>query len=496
MLRDPLRLMRWMAALASCLALPAIASAQVGHAGQIELGGFASYTRFDPTNVGLASAFGGGGRLGIGLSRVFSVEFSGDYTQTYDTVRTNQVNLARLGGTLLVNVHLGGDHAIYLGAGYERSFYRGTLVAEQNAGVAVFGDRLPLGGRAALRVEGRAAYTPSAVLRASAQHSLDLSARAGLSIFAFGGAPRDADQDGVSDRHDRCPGTPVGASVDRTGCPSDSDHDAVLDGLDRCPGTPTGATVDAAGCPSDDDHDGVFNGIDRCADTPAGATVDATGCPSDGDNDGVLDGIDKCAATPAGATVDATGCPLDSDKDGVFDGIDQCPGTPAGAEVDEHGCVVNHDEDNDGVPDSLDRCPHTRAGQQVDGVGCPVLFKVEQGKPVAPLILKGVNFATNRSTLTPDSYATLDEVAASLNAHPEVHIQISGHTDATGSRAHNVELSLERAVAVRSYLASKGVSPDRMSVKGYGPDRPIATNKTAAGRALNRRVEIELVHTP
>ena len=108
-------------------------------------------------------------------------------------------------------------------------------------------------------------------------------------------------------------------------------------------------------------------------------------------------------------------------------------------------------------------------------------------------MLRGVNFETGRSTLTADSYATLDEVAASLLAHPQVRIEIAGHTDASGSRALNQRLSLARAMAVRAYLAQKGVSPDRMVARGYGPDRPVATNQTAAGRAENRRVEINLL---
>jgi outer membrane protein OmpA-like peptidoglycan-associated protein len=482
--------------LALVLTAPTALLAQIGRGGQVELGAFGSYTRFDPTHIGIDAAFGGGGWLGFHLSRAFSLEFSGNYLQTKDTVATNQVNVASVSGALLYNVPLSGDNALYIGAGYQRNFYRSALVGDESAGVGILGDRLPLGGRAALRIEGRAAYTPTSMLRGVSQKALNLSVRAGISIFAFGGPPRDADGDGVPDSRDRCPATPLGASVDRNGCPTDSDGDHVYDGLDQCPNTPAGATVDAKGCPSDADHDGVVDGIDQCPNTPAGATVDAKGCPTDSDKDGVLDGIDQCPNTPAGATVDAKGCPTDSDKDGVFDGIDQCPGTPAGAQVDARGCVVHHDQDNDGVPDSMDKCPNTRPGQQVDAVGCPILFKVEAGKPVAPLILKGVNFKTNSSRLTPESYAVLDQVAASLVAHPEVRIEISGHTDATGSHKHNMELSLARAISVRTYLASKGVAPGRMVAKGYGPDRPIATNRTAAGRAQNRRVELQLIQTP
>ncbi len=81
-------------------------------------------------------------------------------------------------------------------------------------------------------------------------------------------------------------------------------------------------------------------------------------------------------------------------------------------------------------------------------------------------------------------------MAASLIANPDIKIEISGHTDNTGSAATNTRLSQARADAVRTYLASKGVSPDRMVTRGYGPTQPVAPNTTAAGRAQNRRVEL------
>jgi OOP family OmpA-OmpF porin len=104
-----------------------------------------------------------------------------------------------------------------------------------------------------------------------------------------------------------------------------------------------------------------------------------------------------------------------------------------------------------------------------------------------------VSFETGRSALTTASYATLDEIAASLLAYPEVRVEISGHTDNTGSRTTNVRLSRERAQAVRAYLAQRGVPPSRMEVLGAGPDRPIATNATPEGRAQNRRVELRRI---
>jgi len=106
------------------------------------------------------------------------------------------------------------------------------------------------------------------------------------------------------------------------------------------------------------------------------------------------------------------------------------------------------------------------------------------------LVLLGVNFETGRSRLTVTSYDALDQVAASLIAHPEVRVEIAGYTDNTGSTAVNTRLSAARALAVRAYLARKGVGSERMMAKGYGPANPIASNTTSAGRAENRRVEL------
>lgn len=93
------------------------------------------------------------------------------------------------------------------------------------------------------------------------------------------GAPLDSDGDGVSDRNDKCPGTPKGARVNNTGCPLDSDGDGVHDGLDQCPVTPIGVKVDGRGCPLDSDGDGVSGEKDKCPNTPRGEKVGTDGCP-------------------------------------------------------------------------------------------------------------------------------------------------------------------------------------------------------------------------
>jgi outer membrane protein OmpA-like peptidoglycan-associated protein len=484
-------------ALVLLLALPGVSRAQTGAARQVELGGFGSYTRYDAATT-LAGQSGAGGRLGFYFSRLVSLEAAGDYSVTQLPAGAD-VSVSRIGGNLLFHARAMG---LYLGAGYERLYQRGAVVANPSGGRLVLGSLMSLGGRAAFRVEGLASYLPKGDT-AAAGRAVNFGANVGLSVFAFGGPPRDADHDRVANKRDRCPDTPLGATVDPNGCPVDTDADRVFDGLDACPGTPSGAAVDPRGCPTDSDNDAVFDGLDLCANTPVGANVDANGCPTDGDKDGVFDGLDHCPDTPAGAMVDTAGCPTDRDQDKVFDGLDQCPDTPAGSEVDARGCPVPKDSDGDGVFDQQDRCPNTAAGTKVDAVGCPVIQEVVQAAPrplfqivegkAQPLILKGVNFRTGRSDLTPSSFRVLDEVAASLVANPTVKIEIGGHTDATGTRATNLRLSLGRAMAVRAYLVSKGVSPDRLVARGYGPDRPVADNKTVEGRAQNRRVELNLL---
>lgn len=204
--------------------------------------------------------------------------------------------------------------------------------------------------------------------------------------------------------------------------------------------------------------------------------------PADSDGDGVSDEFDMCPNTPAGAQVDARGCEIDSDGDGVPDSRDRCPGTVAGAAVDADGC--ERDADGDGVVDRLDRCPDTVAGVKVDVRGCEIKEVIS---------LPDVNFATGSANLLPESAATLDEAAATLLKHPEIKAEVGGHTDVTGPRAFNVKLSRERAESVKNYLVSQGVGADRLTVNGYGPDRPIADNATGEGRAANRRVELQIL---
>jgi outer membrane protein OmpA-like peptidoglycan-associated protein len=106
------------------------------------------------------------------------------------------------------------------------------------------------------------------------------------------------------------------------------------------------------------------------------------------------------------------------------------------------------------------------------------------------LVLEGVQFETAKSTLLPASRAVLDRVAESLQAFPEARVEIAGYTDDRGGRAMNLRLSRARAQAVRSYLIGKGIAPGRLTAKGYGEAKPIASNAAEEGRARNRRVEL------
>src|SRR6266540_2761583 len=342
--------MRRFGLLAAVLALTASGLA-AQHAGQVEVGAFGSYTRYDAT-FGLAHKVGGGVRLGYLLGNIVGVEgdilFQPEYTVSPSGTPTTLEPLIG-SASLVVNAVHASRLMVYVLCGYSlldfgtRAPYRVT----DNGAHGGAGVRLFLTERVALRVEGRAIYSPSTQSTFGPKTATHFVGTAGLSVLHLGTPSKDSDHDGVTDKKDACPDTPAGAAVDSKGCPIDSDRDGVSDGIDKCPGTPAGAHVDATGCTTDGDADGVPDGIDQCPATPAGVHVDVKGCPVDSDADGVPDGVDQCpdtpagvAVDPAGATVDASGCPLDADLDGVPDGLDKCPNTPAGTKVDATGCPL------------------------------------------------------------------------------------------------------------------------------------------------------------
>jgi outer membrane protein OmpA-like peptidoglycan-associated protein len=233
--------------------------------------------------------------------------------------------------------------------------------------------------------------------------------------------------------------------------------------------------------PKDRDGDGVVDSLDACPDVAGLAKFN--GCP-DSDGDGIPDKDDKCP-TVAG-TAKYNGCPIpDTDGDGINDELDKCP-TVAGV-AKYNGCPIP-DTDGDGVNDEEDKCP-TVAGVK-ENQGCP-LVKEEVVKKIA-YDAKNIFFASGSAKLLPKSFKSLNEVAKVLKEDANLKIDIEGHTDNTGKPAKNQVLSENRAKAVLDYLTTKGgVDAGRLSSAGYGDTKPIASNKTAKGKAMNRRVEIK-----
>lgn len=280
-------------------------------------------------------------------------------------------------------------------------------------------------------------------------------------VAAAAPADGDEDGDGIPDRLDQCPGTLVGTMVLPNGCPAseDSDGDGIVDQRDRCPGTPLDAQIDNSGCALYLDSDG----------------------------DGITDARDRCPGSPPGAEVDFQGCqlaPPDADGDGVPDNADRCPGTMAGVSVNPSGCPLPVDVDGDGVGNASDLCPDTPPRMRVDANGCVV----EQ-----TLSFNNINFNFDSSDLTDASKALLNRIAEGLKSQPDLRIEIGGHTDGLGTQEYNLELSQQRAAAVRDYLVGRGVAAGRLESEGYGEFNPVADNETEAGRAQNRRVEFQII---
>jgi OOP family OmpA-OmpF porin len=282
----------------------------------------------------------------------------------------------------------------------------------------------------------------------------------------------DKDGDGYDDAVDKCPENPedFDSFEDDNGCPDeDNDGDKVLDAAQLVDGQWVS-----------DDKKGELDCRNEAEDVDQ--FEDEDGCPDpDNDGDAILDGPDECDNDPEDVDnfKDEDGCPeADNDEDKLCDpwvagssqaekyqdqckSTDKCPDQP---------------EDYDGDQDD-DGCPDLKA--QFDG--CSVKIKDK------------VFFKFNKWDIDPRSFELLDDVATVMNQVPEeLHFRIEGHTDSKGSNKSNKKLSQRRADSVRTYLIGKGVSPVRLEGVGFGEERPIDSNRTAEGRAANRRVEFNV----
>ena len=213
---------------------------------------------------------------------------------------------------------------------------------------------------------------------------------------------------------------------------------------------------------------------------------------TDSDGDGVSDDKDQCKDTPKGVKVNEVGCPADSDNDTVADYLDKCPNnTPAeiAKGVDVNGCPI--DSDGDKVPDYRDDCPQTPADliHKVNERGCAPVDTIVR----ATIDGNQVNFAFDKAELNAAATTTLDALAKKVNNEKQYvqSISVTGHTDSIGSDAYNQGLSERRANAVAGHLKAQGVTSS-IEAKGDGESKPAATNKTASGRATNRRVVIDV----
>jgi OmpA-OmpF porin, OOP family len=234
---------------------------------------------------------------------------------------------------------------------------------------------------------------------------------------------------------------------------------------------------------SDKDKDGIEDAKDVCPDEPG--TAATNGCP-DKDADGIADKTDKCP--DVSGLIKYNGCPVpDTDKDGINDENDKCP-NEFGV-IRYAGCPIP-DKDGDGVNDEEDKCPEVKGTRQNNGC-LPEEVKKE--------IIEKVNYAAKRiqfkqaeAALLPNSLKVLDEVAKILQENPDIKLSIEGHTANNGYYDANMRLSQMRADNVKTYLEKKGISPDRLKAKGFGPTQPVSKGKTPAEIAQNRRVELKL----
>ncbi|MBK8251606.1 MAG: OmpA family protein [Polyangiaceae bacterium] len=328
----------------------------------------------------------------------------------------------------------------------------------------------------------------------------------------------DQDADGLDDRKDQCPAIKEDFDKfeDDDGCPEDdNDGDKIPDASDKCPlqAENLNGLDDKDGCPDegpDKDKDGIQDSEDKCPDEVGGDPKKVLrlqgpvyGC-LDSDQDGVADKVDQCKDQPEDTDGfnDTDGCPdPDNDNDGIIDDADECIDQPEikNGFKDEDGCPDSvPDKDGDGLPDNVDKCPSVP--ENVNGFedddGCP-----DKGRQLVEIgtddikILQRVEFATGKDTIQgAPSFAVLDAVASALKLHPEIFlVEIAGHTDNVGSAADNKALSQKRADAVMKYLVGKGIDAGRLQAKGYGPDKPVADNKTRAGQQKNRRVEFVIL---
>lgn len=335
-------------------------------------------------------------------------------------------------------------------------------------------------------------------------------------IFRPKGGGFDSDGDGLSDAEEQRLGTDPNNP--------DTDGDGLSDGdeVNRYRTDPLKADTDGDGLTdgqevmkyhtdplkADTDGDGLKDGEEvlKYHTDPLKADTDGDGLTDgdevlkyhtdplkmDTDGDGLTDGEEvlKYHPDPLNADTDGDGLsdgdevnkyhtnPLNRDSDG--DGLTD------GEEVNKyHTDPNNRDTDGGSIDDGTEVRRGTNPLDRNDDIPRTVV-KTEVGKSI---VLKGVVFKTGSADILPESERILTEALQTLVDNPEIIVEIQGHTDNVGKRAKNVTLSFQRAESVRTWLIEHGVAAKRLTAKGFGPDRPIASNDTDDGKQQNRRIE-------
>ena len=388
-------------------------------------------------------------RLSVGryIGKGFSAELSGSLNKIekgygYDKDLDNKVDKSFWAVNLAAQYHLNTlwsgarwfDPYAQVGGGYAAIDNEGKFRTLVGAGANFwFTDNIGLNLQTAYHPTMKSESTENYF-----QHALGITIKFGK---------QDRDNDGVADKDDKCPD--VAGKPELNGCP-DADGDGITDAEDACPDV--FGLKEFNGCP-DTDGDGIADKDDECPEVAG--KPELKGCP-DADNDGIADKDDKCPQQ-AGPK-ENNGCPWpDTDGDGVLDKDDECP--------EEAGPASNK--------------------------GCPEVTQEVQTQLNS--FAKTILFDVGKSTIRPESATVLNNIVNVLNKYKNSKFSVEGYTDTSGNKDKNQRLSEDRAYSVKAYLVDKGINPARLSAKGFGPEKPIASNKTKKGRELNRRVEINLV---
>lgn len=284
----------------------------------------------------------------------------------------------------------------------------------------------------------------------------------------------------------------------------DKDDDAIADNIDACPDLKGNPSPDPAkdGCPpSDRDSDAVLDIDDACPTTAGVRSADATknGCPVDTDGDGFHDGIDACSKVIGASSSDPkkNGCPSDKDDDGIADTSDACPTVKGQQSADpkHNGCV--EDPDGDGIKFGADSCPNEKGAPDPDPKqnGCPKFVRVTSDEIVTSKPVQFQVYGKSRAqTVDPISDDLLYEVRDAMAQNPSIEVvEVQGHTDDEGTAEFNMQLSQDRADAVRQWLVDAGVPKDKLVAKGYGFEKPLSDNRVKTGRQKNRRVQFMII---